>query len=71
MPGLRSQQTGTIKEKEVTFDKKPVIIKEKQEIEKKIPGRVYKDEDNWFVLFSREQIKKKVIATGRFFLFFF
>lgn len=55
---------------EVTFDKKPVIIKEKQEIEKKIPGRVYKDEDNWFVLFSQEQIKKKVIATGSFFLNF-
>ncbi|XP_058232038.1 protein 4.1b isoform X1 [Hemibagrus wyckioides] len=64
VPGLRSQQTVTIKEKEVTFDKKPVIIKEKQEIEKKIPGRVYKDEDDWFVLFSPEQIKKKVIATA-------
>ncbi|KAK3515614.1 hypothetical protein QTP70_024876 [Hemibagrus guttatus] len=66
--GLRSQQTVTIKEKEVTFDKKPMIIKEKQviveKVEKEIPGRVHKDEDNWFVLFSPEQIKKKVTATA-------
>lgn len=66
--GLRPQQTLTIKEKEVTFDKKPMIIKEKQVIvegvEKKIPATVRKDEDNWFVLFTPAKIEKKIIATG-------
>ncbi|XP_053467641.1 protein 4.1b isoform X2 [Ictalurus furcatus] len=66
--GLRSQQTVTIKEKEVTFDKKPMIIKEKQVIvggiEKKIPATMHEDEDNWFVLFTPAQIEKKAISTG-------
>lgn len=66
--GLRFQQTVTIEEKEVTFDKKPMIIKEKQVIvggmEKKIPATMREDEDNWFVLFTPAQIEKKAISTG-------
>lgn len=67
---LRPQQTVTIKEMEVTCVKKPMIIIEKQvivgRVEKKIPATMHKDEDNWFVLFTPEQIEKKVIATGIF-----
>uniref|UniRef100_W5UHX7 Protein 4.1 n=1 Tax=Ictalurus punctatus TaxID=7998 RepID=W5UHX7_ICTPU len=66
--GLRFQQTVTIEEKEVTFDKKPMIIKEKQVIvggmEKKIPATMREDEDNWFVLFTPAQIEKKAISTA-------
>lgn len=66
--GLRSQQTFTIKEKDVIFEKKPVIIKEKQVVvggvEKKLPVTMREDEDNWFVLFSPAQIEKKAIAKG-------
>ncbi|KAF4075944.1 hypothetical protein AMELA_G00224640 [Ameiurus melas] len=58
--GLRSQQTVTIKENEVTFDKKPMIIKEKRVIvggmENKIPATMREDEDNWF--------EKKAISTA-------
>ncbi|XP_027028021.2 protein 4.1b isoform X5 [Tachysurus fulvidraco] len=65
---LIPRQTVTIKEKEVTFVKKPMIINEKQvivgRVEKKIPATMHKDEDNWFVLFTPEQIEKKVIATA-------
>ncbi|GAA6098854.1 protein 4.1b isoform X11 [Tachysurus ichikawai] len=65
---LRPQQTVTIKEMEVTCVKKPMIIIEKQvivgRVEKKIPATMHKDEDNWFVLFTPEQIEKKVIATA-------
>lgn len=66
--GLRYQQTVMIKGREVTFDHKPMIIKEKQVIvggiEKKMAALVHKDEDDWFILFAPALIKKKVITTG-------
>lgn len=68
LTGLRPQQTVMSEEKEVTFDKKSMIIKEEQVIvggvEKKIPSTMREDEDNWSVLFSPAQTEKKVIATG-------
>ncbi|MCJ8745593.1 hypothetical protein PDJAM_G00132030 [Pangasius djambal] len=67
--GLRPQQTVMIEEKEVIFDKKPMIIKEEHvivgEVEKKDPATVREDEDVWFVLFTPAQFEKKVIATAR------
>ncbi|KAM9436907.1 protein 4.1b isoform 1-T2 [Clarias gariepinus] len=66
--GLRYQQTVMIKGREVTFDHKPMIIKEKQVIvggiEKKMAALVHKDEDDWFILFAPALIKKKVITTA-------
>ncbi|KAF7691879.1 hypothetical protein HF521_010846 [Silurus meridionalis] len=60
-------QSATIKEKEVLFETKPTIIKEKQvivkEVEKKIPATSHEVEDNWFVLFTPVQIEK-LVATG-------
>lgn len=68
LTGLRTQQTVTTKEKEVTFNKKPMIIREKQIIEggveKKIPLTVREGENNWSVLFSPAEIEMKVITTG-------
>lgn len=65
--GLRSQQTVTITEK-VTFDKKPMIIKEKRVIKGgvrvKIPATAHEDKDNWFVLFTPAQIEKNATATA-------
>ncbi|TSK20247.1 Protein 4.1 [Bagarius yarrelli] len=60
--GLRSQQTVTVTEK-VTFDKKPMIIKEKQVL---IGARekIAEDKNNWFVLFTPAQIERKAIATA-------
>lgn len=67
--GLKPQQIVTIKEKEVTFDKKPMVIKGKQVIvrvvEKKFPATTREDEDNWFVLFTPVQIERKSISTGK------
>lgn len=64
---LGTQQSVRIEEKEVTFEKKPMIIKEKQVIvggvEKNISAAVREDED-WFVLFSPAQIEKKATDTG-------
>lgn len=65
--GLKPQQKVTIKEKEEAFfDKKPMVIKGKQEIvrrvEKKFPATTREDEDNWF---TPVQIERKGISTGK------
>ncbi|KAF5904330.1 uncharacterized protein DAT39_005947, partial [Clarias magur] len=66
--GLRYQQTVLIKGREVTFDSKPMIIKEKKVImggmERKLAALVHKDEDDWSILFAPAQIEKKVIAAA-------
>ncbi|XP_053083902.1 protein 4.1b isoform X2 [Pangasianodon hypophthalmus] len=67
--GLRPHQTVKIEEKEVIFDKKPMIIRKEQvivgEVEKKNPAIRREDEDDWFVFFSPAQFVKMAVATAR------